>query len=96
MRLIYADRAVSDMARLRDFISQHDPSAAARIASELVARIEHLLRFPLMGRLVDESPEPQHIRDLIVSDYIVRYLPTDEAIIVLRVWHHREQRPPAG
>jgi len=26
----------------------------------------------------------------------VRYLPTDEAIIVLRVWHHREQRPPAG
>lgn len=96
MRLIYAERAVADLARLRDFISQHDPTAAARIATELVAKIEHLRRFPLMGRLVDESPEPQRIRDLILSDYIVRYLPSDQAIIVLRDWHHPEQRPAAG
>lgn len=95
MKLIFAERAVSDLLRLRDFISQHDPNAAARIAAELVAKIDHLRRFPLMGRLVDESPEPQRIRDLIASDYIVRYLPTDEAVIVLRIWHHREQRQPA-
>ena len=81
MKLVYSERAVSDLARLRDFISKHNPSAATRIAAELVAKVEHLRRFPLIGRLVEESPEPQQIRDLVVSDYLVRYLPTENAII---------------
>jgi addiction module RelE/StbE family toxin len=96
VKLIYSERAVSDLARLRDFISQYNPSAAARIADELVTKVLHLRRFPLIGRLVDESPEPRQIRDLVVSDYIVRYLPTDNAIIVLRIWHHREHRSSGG
>jgi len=94
VKLVYSERAVSDLARLRDFISKHNPSAATRIAAELVAKVEHLRRFPLIGRLVEESPEPQQIRDLVVSDYLVRYLPTENAIIVLRIWHHREHRAP--
>jgi plasmid stabilization system protein ParE len=94
MKLVYAEQAISDLGRLRDFIAQHDASAAARIAAELIERIEHLRRFPLIGRLVDESPEPKRIRDLILANYIVRYLPSDEAIIVLRIWHHREHRSP--
>lgn len=92
MKLVYSERAVSDLTQLREFIAQHNPSAATRIASELVAKVEHLQRFPLIGKLVDESPEPRQIRDLVVADYIVRYLPTESAIIVLRVWHHREHR----
>jgi addiction module RelE/StbE family toxin len=92
VKLVYSERAVSDLTRVREFIKQHNPSAAARIASELVAKVEHLRRFPLIGKLVDESPEPLQIRDLVVSDYIVRYLPTESIVIVLRVWHHREHR----
>jgi plasmid stabilization system protein ParE len=94
VKLVYSERAVSDLVRLREFISQHNPSAAARIAGELMAKIEHLRRFPLIGKLVEESPEPQQIRDLVVSDHLVRYLPTEAAIIVLRIWHHREHRAP--
>lgn len=92
MKLVYSERAVSDLTRLREFIAQHNPSAATRVASELVTKVEHLRRFPLIGKLVDESPEPRQIRDLVVSDYIVRYLPTESVVIVLRVWRHREHR----
>ncbi len=90
VKLIYAAGAIGDLARLRSFISQHDPSAAARIAASLIAKIEHLRRFPHSGRRFALSPEPQTIRDVIFGKDIVRHLPTHDAIIVLRVWHHRE------
>jgi plasmid stabilization system protein ParE len=35
---------------------------------------------------------PEEIRDWVVGDYVVRYLIADEGIVVVRVWHGREQR----
>lgn len=49
MRLIYSAEAVADLVRLRDFIAEKDPIAAARTAENLIARMENLCRFPLMG-----------------------------------------------
>lgn len=37
MKLIYTDEAFEDLKRLREFFAIHNPSAAARIATELVA-----------------------------------------------------------
>ena len=39
MKLIYSQDAVDDLVRLRGFIASNDPSAAARVAADLVARI---------------------------------------------------------
>ena len=36
---------------------------------------------------------PEEIRDWPIGDYVVRYLITEERIVVLRVWHGKEQRP---
>ncbi|MGH8855201.1 MAG: type II toxin-antitoxin system RelE/ParE family toxin, partial [Telluria sp.] len=52
MRLVYSEEAVADLVRLRAFIAEKDPSAAARVAAELIARIENLRLFPTMGRAV--------------------------------------------
>lgn len=46
MRLIYSAEALDDLVRLRDFIAEHNPQAAARIAQQLLQRIEHLRNFP--------------------------------------------------
>lgn len=48
MRLIYSAEAVADLVRLRDFIAEQDPTAAARTAQNLIARMENLGRFPLL------------------------------------------------
>jgi plasmid stabilization system protein ParE len=90
MRLVYSKDAVEDLARLRNFIHIHDPEAAARISEELLSRIRELCTYPSMGRPVQLAPDSNTVRDLVFGNYIIRYVPRDEVVIVLRVWHQRE------
>ncbi|HEY4583852.1 MAG TPA: type II toxin-antitoxin system RelE/ParE family toxin [Lysobacter sp.] len=92
MRLIYSPEAVQDLARLRQFIAEKDPTAATRTAAELVARIEQLLTFPEMGRPVLQCPEPGAVRDFVFGSYIVRYTVHPSALAILRIWHQIEHQ----
>lgn len=92
MRLVYSEPAVEDLRRLRSFIAEHDPGAAARVAAKLVERMAALVDFPRLGIPVSRAPDPDTVRDLILDDYIVRYSRHAETIVVLRVWHHHENR----
>lgn len=92
MRLMYSEEAVDDLVRLRVFIAEKDSSAAARIAAELINRMDNLRLFPEMGREVSHAPDPAAIRDAIFGKYVVRYSPRADVIIVLRIWHHSEKR----
>ena len=90
MKLVYTDEAIDDLKRLREFIAVHNPSAAGRIATELVSKIELLPDFPGMGTPVELAPVPDSIRDMVFGKYIVRYSAHSSAIIILRVWHELE------
>ncbi len=90
MKLAYTDEAIDDLKRLREFIAVHNPSAAGRIATELVSKIELLPDFPRMGTPVELAPVPDSIREMVFGKYIVRYSVHESAIIILRVWHELE------
>ena len=90
MRLVYSQEAVADLIRLRAFIANNDTAAAARIAADLVARIDNLCKFPEMGHNVSQAPEPDSIRDFIFGKYVVRYTVRGSALVILRIWHHFE------
>ena len=92
MKLVYAQEALSDLIRLREFIAEKDSEAAARVALALAGRIDYLCAFPYMGKKVVLSPEALDIRDSIFGHYVVRYTVQVDSIIVLRVWHHYENR----
>lgn len=92
MRLIYSVEAVQDLVRMREFIAEKNPAAAARIATELVARIEQLCQFPEMGRNVAQAPTPNAIQDFVFGNFTVRYAQHTAAISILRIWHHYENR----
>lgn len=92
MRLVYSENAVADLVRLRGFIAEKDPLAAARVATELISRIESLCLFPEMGRAVELAPPPKIIRDAVFGKYIIRYSAHTETIVILRIWHHNEDR----
>ncbi len=92
MRLVYSEEAVADLERLRQFIAKNDPSAAAKVGGELVSRLQNLKLFPAIGREVTQAPDPAAIRDAIFGRYVVRYVPRADVIIVLRIWHHYEDR----
>ena len=87
MKLVYTDEAIDDLKRLREFVAVHSPSAAARIANELVGKIELLPEFPKMGAPVQMAPVPDSVRDMVFGKYVVRYSVHASAIIILRVWH---------
>jgi len=86
VKLVYTDEAIEDLKRFREFIAVHDPSAAGRIATELVSKIELLPDFPRMGTPVEMAPVPDSIRDMVFGKYVVRYSVHVSAIIILRVW----------
>lgn len=92
MKLAYSEEAVADLVRLRTFIAEKDPSAASRVAAELAARIENIRLLPEIGRSVTLAPDPHSVRDAVFGKYIVRYATHTGVIIILRIWHHYEDR----
>ena len=90
MKLVYTNDAIEDLKRLREFIAIHNPTAARRIAAELIAKMELLPEFPRMGTPVQMAPVPDVIRDMVFGKYVVRYSIHTSAVIVLRVWHELE------
>ena len=90
MKLVYTDEAIDDLKRLRKFIAVNNPTAATRIASELVGKIELIPDFPKMGTPVELAPVPDSLRDIAFGKYVVRYSVHTSAIIILRVWHGLE------
>ncbi|MCB1568452.1 MAG: type II toxin-antitoxin system RelE/ParE family toxin, partial [Xanthomonadales bacterium] len=46
----------------------------------------------LKSRIVAEAPQPDAVRDFNFGKYVVRYAAHDNAVVILRVWHHFESR----
>lgn len=92
MKISYSPESVDDLMRLREFIENKNPRAAQKIALFLHKGISQLKTFPYLGVEVELAPDPEVIRDLIIGNYIARYLIHSEQIYILRVWHHKEER----
>ncbi len=92
MRISYSPESIDDLRRLREFIEIKNLGAAQKTATSILKGIRQLKSFPHLGVEVPQAPNPEMIRDLIIGNYIVRYLVSGEKIYVLRVWHHKENR----
>lgn len=95
MNYVFLPEAVEDIERLYDFLAAHSPEAAAKAMLAIDDGIELLLANPLIGPKMDERPD---IRQLFIpfgkSAYVLRYRIHTEAetLVVIRVWHGREDR----
>ncbi len=92
MKISYTPEAIRDLIRLRQFIEQKNPQAAKRIANAIRKGIKQLKTFPNIGVEVEEAPNPEIVRDLILGNYIIRYLLKTKEVLILRLWHHKENR----
>ncbi|MBO9484040.1 MULTISPECIES: type II toxin-antitoxin system RelE/ParE family toxin [Gammaproteobacteria] len=89
MKLRFSRSAVDDLKRLRQFIAEKNPPAAQRMAEYLVRKINNLCHQPNMGVLVGDKLNPR-LRDLIIRDYKIRYLADDREVLILKIWHQKE------
>lgn len=94
MKLVVSREAAADFERLHDFLREQNPAAAQRAVAALADAVESLTTLPDRGR---PSGIPG-VRELIVpfgrSSYVVRYMhfADEDSVIILRIWHGREQR----
>lgn len=89
MKLQFTYRALHDLKRLRRFIADKNPPAAQRMSQRLRHSITSLLDNPKVGRQLEELTG---VRELINGAYIVRYTETTDTIIILNIWHGKEDR----
>lgn len=91
--LVWLPEAQNDLQRLYEFIALHSEDAAARATNTLVAGAETLRDFPQKGR---PWPPDQRFRELSVNfgvrGYVIRYRELKDRIVIVRVWHTREER----
>jgi plasmid stabilization system protein ParE len=94
VRLIVSKEAAADLVRLRDFLMDRNPVAAQRAATAIANAIRSLGIYPERGRLSAVADARELIVPFGRSAYVVRYalLTEVDEIVVLRVWHGREQR----
>lgn len=90
MKLLYTPEAISDLQRLKEFLEEKSPRAATAAASQIITGINRLRDFPLIGTPVKRAPNTNIIRDLIIGDYLARYIVLSDSIHILRIWHHKE------
>lgn len=91
MDLFWTDASLSDLDRIFRHLEPINPQAAARTTQLLVAAPRRLLEFPRIGTRLREFAS-REIHRIIVDDYEIRYEVAQDAIVVLRVWHAKEER----
>ena len=91
MELKWTGKALSDLARLYEFLAPMSQSAAARTVQSLTVAPAKLLANPRIGERLEEF-EPREVRRILVGHYEMRYEIQASIIHVLRLWHTREER----
>lgn len=93
-RLVLTSDAIDDLERVQNFLAAKSVEAAARAKAVIVEHLEKVQCFPTIYRPV---PTQQDQREIVIAfgsyGYVVRYLFDQEAdaVVILRVWHQREQ-----
>ncbi len=91
MALRWTLAAYADLQRIHEFLEPVNPSAAVRAVRLVVARVR---RIPAQPRLGERLPgfADREVRRVLVRSYEIRYEVSGANLIVLRIFHGREDR----
>ena len=87
----WTSKAVDDLARLHEFLAPVNPRAAHRAVQSLVAAAGRIAESPRLGERLDRY-EPREVRRVLVGRYELRYEVRGAEVVILRLWHTREDR----
>lgn len=78
--------ASQDLQAIHDYIWQHSPDAADRVAQRLLDMMRDLARTPGMGHHRDDLAD-RMLRTQNVGPYLIIYQPDTQPIQIIRVLH---------
>lgn len=91
MALRWTSRGHSDLLRLYEFLRPVNPTVAVRVVRQLVAGAKRIPTHPRLGVRLPEFA-PREVRRASVGDYEIRYEVTEADVLILRIFHTREDR----
>lgn len=91
MELKWTSKALSDLARLYEFLAPVNKQAAARVVQALTKAPSVLTGTPRIGEQLFQF-SPREVRRILVGEYEIRYEILESNIYILRLWHSRENR----
>lgn len=93
MRIIWQDKAVSDLDRIAEYMMEDDPAAALRIVSTIREAVRVLIEHPYIGR----AGRVEGTRELVIAGlpYILPYQSAGQEIRILAVMHTSRKWPDA-
>ncbi len=82
-----------DLLRLVEFVADLDERAGAKREDGLESALRRLGKRPFVGRPGAKPNTREHTIKFGRSSYLIRYIVTDDAVIIVRIWHGKEKRP---
>jgi len=93
MKIEWSDAALADLDRFVEFLNQQHPSLAARVAAEIISKVEVLSEHPRLGRPIAGREEyRQIVLQVLRAAYVFQYRFDGKRVVMLRVYHAREAR----
>ena len=93
MKIEWSDAALADLDRFAQFLNQQNTSLAARVATEIISKVQVLSEHPRLGRPVAGREEyRQIVLQVLRAKYVFQYRFDGERLVMLRVYHAREER----
>ena len=94
MTLEWSTAALADLDRFAAFLHEQHPNLAKIVAREIQAKARILEEHPLMGRAIRGRNEYRElVLEVLNARYVFRYGYDGDRLVMLRVFHGREQRP---
>lgn len=93
-KIIWSEQARDDLQDIVLFIAQDNSSVAESFGYQLMSKVDLLMQFPLLGRVVPEEND-ETIREIIFRPYRIIYkVLTDKQVVgIVRVWHGARGEP---
>lgn len=92
MRIKYQYRAIEDLERIYNYISQDNAKAAKRVIDKITYSIKYLEMYPLLGR----AGRIEKTRELVVAgtNFVVIYTLPDKYYVSIETVIHGSQKFP--
>lgn len=93
MRLRWLPETWEDIERLFQFLVDNNPVAAGRAVDLITSGAASLLDAPEIGApMDDDSLRRELYLRFGTGAYVLRYRLDGDCVVIIRVWHSREQR----
>ncbi len=92
MKILWSPLAVERASEISEYISQDNPTAAAKWVETIFKKVEQLKLSPQSGRVVPEVNDTE-IRELIYGNYRIIYRVESNRISILTIRHGKQLLP---